>query len=284
MAFRWIASGLWCALFGVCWAGSAPGRRVETMTHAGEARSYVLRVPAQATNGRRLPLVMLIHGFSGNASAIESYTGFGRLADEEGFILLIPEGLGRPTGWNTGFVNLGRQGVDDVAFLSALLDQAVRELPVDRRRVFVAGHSNGAMMANVLAARRPDRIAAAAGVAGLMAVGRTDKRWMSTPSGRVNLLHIHGTGDRVVGYDDKANALLVGASAPDAVKWFAEKIGLKSEPVTATQGSAQVLTLKDPRTTVQLWTLPGWGHDWPRTNPINATDVIWNFFKRHPKR
>lgn len=263
-----------------------PGRSTMTMTVDGIERTYSVRVPRGATEGRRLPLVLLLHGFTGTGTLVEGYTRFGALADRENFFLVTPEGLGRPTGWNAGFINLGRAGVDDLKFLGQLLDDVVEEYPVDRNRVFVAGHSNGAMMANRLAAARPDRIAAISAVAGVIGVGRAQKTVMPKPTGRVNVLHIHGTDDRVVGYNDQSQALLVGVAAPDAVKWWAEGMGLPVKPTIQNGEGYETMTFSDRQTRVQLITLPGWRHDWPLlpAASIDATARSWEFFKANPKR
>lgn len=262
------------------------GKSVARFEVDGVGRAYNVRLPsAVESSGRKLPLVLLLHGFSGNATSIEGYSGFGALADKEGFILVTPEGLGSPAGWNCGFVNLGRQGIDDSKFLSELLNKVTKDYPVDPKRVFIAGHSNGAMMANVLGGLRTDKVAAIACMAGVIGVGRTEKRTMPDPKGRLSVLHIHGKDDRVVAYDEQSNALLGGVSAPDAVRWWADKIGIKSSPTKSSFAKYQSVTYSDSKSTVELISIPGWGHDWPTgpKSPFEAAQVIWEFFKAHPK-
>jgi len=95
---------------------------------------------------------------------------FNTLADREGFIVVYPDALGRH--WNDGrglrryFSQ--REGVDDVGFIAALIDHFLRELNVDRKRIYVAGMSNGAMMCFRLACELSERVAVVAAVAGAM--------------------------------------------------------------------------------------------------------------------
>ncbi len=259
------------------------GRSVESWS----ARSYIQKLPkAVEQDGSRLPLVVLLHGFTGSAEAIEAYSGLGSLAESEGFILVVPQGLGRPTGWNCGFINLGKAGVDDLSFLSKLLDRVTTELPVDPARVFVAGHSNGAMMANALGGLRPDKIAAIAAVAGVIGVGKSNPKMMPNPKGPISVLHIHGTADQVVAYSPGAVAVLTGVGAKDAVKWWAEKDGITASPTETQEKGFESILYQSHTATVQLLSLIGWGHDWPTSqqSPINGARTIWNFFKAHPKR
>ncbi|MBL8061172.1 MAG: prolyl oligopeptidase family serine peptidase [Chthonomonas sp.] len=270
---------------GVVGAGS-PWKAGRT-TESWADRSYIVKLPkAVEKPDAKLPLVMLLHGFSGSAEAIEAYSGFGGMNDTEGFILVAPQGLGRPAGWNCGFINLGKAGTDDVSFLSKLMDKVSADLPVDPSRIYVAGHSNGAMMANVLGGLRPDKIAAIACVAGVIGVGKTNPKLMAEPKGPVSVLHIHGTNDQIVGYSTSAAALLSGVGAKDAVKWWASQTGIESKGVEEKLKGYDSLTYSNGSTTVKLLSLTGWSHDWPvsQRSPINGAKTIWDFFKANPKR
>ncbi len=263
------------------------GRSTETLMVGGVERTYNIRLPLAIEQPRaKLPVVFLLHGFSASGTAIESYSGFGKLADTEGFILVTPEGTGRPAGWNCDFITLGKAGMEDIRFMNELVDKVSATYPVDPKRIFAAGHSNGAMLANVWGANRPDKLAAIGCVAGVIGVGRTQRKYMADPKGKLSVLHIHGTEDRVVAYNEQGNALLFGPSAPDAVKWWAEKMGIKSAPVKQSSGAVQSIEFKSPGETVRLLSLTGWTHDWPvgSKSPIQAATTIWDFFKAHPKK
>ena len=131
----------------------------------GMDRTAWVHQPAAGT-GAAPPLVVCLHGGFGQGAGMALYSGFDRVADRFGFVVAYPDGHRRS--WNDGRGNTpaGRDGVDDVAFAAALLDQLSTRLAYDPRRVYVTGISNGAMMAQRLGCELPERIAAIAPVAG----------------------------------------------------------------------------------------------------------------------
>lgn len=267
-------------------AGSAlaikPGLTDEKLSFGGAERSYLLQVPPQYDGKRRLPLVMLVHGYTGNPNAILGYSGMGPIAEKEGFILVVPRAVGQPTGWNCDFLNLGKAGVDDIGFLTKVLDEVEGSLMVDRSRVFVAGHSNGAMMANCLGSKLSNRLAGIACVAGVIGVGVEGKeKTISKPSSPLSVLHIHGRADNVVAFDRTAKALLKGVTAPQAVTWWADAVGIKSSPKVSKTGTVERTVFSGGGQTVELIAIDGWTHDWPTSGSahLDAGREIWDFFK-----
>src|SRR5215831_287351 len=124
----------------------------------GATRTYLLHTGGPAKPGR--PLVLVLHGWHGSAAGIERRTKgtFDKLADRDGAVVVYPQALGDPQ-WNDGWdAAADVAGPDDLAFFSALVDQLVSELGVDRKQVFAAGLSNGAGMVYRLACQRPDLV------------------------------------------------------------------------------------------------------------------------------
>jgi len=148
--------GLPCVHADAAYRDSAAGSR-QSLVVGGVERVYVVRTPRDlAGRGAPAPLVLVLHGGGGNASIAEGMTGFSELAEKTGFIVVYPEGSGRFRGrlltWNAGHCcgHAMEQRVDDVAFISALLDRLGADYPVDPRRIYVTGMSNGGMMAHRL--------------------------------------------------------------------------------------------------------------------------------------
>jgi polyhydroxybutyrate depolymerase len=102
----------------------------------------------------------------------DRWTGIAALADEVGFVLALPSALGDI--WNDGRYRGPEwariEGVDDVGYLRTLIDDACARLPIDPRRIYVVGMSNGATMAARFACEHAERIAALAQIAGTAAV------------------------------------------------------------------------------------------------------------------
>src|SRR5262249_8841139 len=135
----------------------AVGTSVETLQVAGETRSYRVHLPA--TGDGPYPIVFSFHGLNSNAKQEERLSRFSALADREGFIAVYPDGVGAK--WRF----MGRSDAD-VLFTMAIIEKLAADLPIDRRRIYATGISNGAQMAWRLACDRPDIFAAFGFVSG----------------------------------------------------------------------------------------------------------------------
>lgn len=264
-----------------------PGRYVENL----KGRDYILRVPKAYDATKRLPLVVVLHGWTSTGASAEAYTHFGDKADQEGFFMVAPNGTGQPQGWNAGFLDLtGGPHPDDVGYIASLLDQVEREVGVDPDRIYVVGHSNGAMLAHLLAARLGNRIAAIGAVAGTIGLPQANGlKTIPAPTAPVSVMLIHGTADKMVAYDRSSGSFLQGVSAPDSARWWARHDVCIPTPLRTSENSGRIL-IDSYRgghggTEVTLVTIVNGGHDWPgRSSGIDVTDRIWRFFAAHPKR
>lgn len=272
-----------------------PGNHPETIDEGGTKRVYEVKVPSGYNGKRQLPLVMLLHGWTESASSIETTTEMDKLCDKAGFLLVAPEGLGNPKGWNCGFLNLGGNGADDVKFLTDVLDAVDKKVKVDPRRVFVAGHSNGGMMAYLLAAKLSGRIAAIGVVSGTVGFDRGDQLGeVPAPSKPVSALIIHGLLDPTVPYNHGPSLLPNCVSAPDAAKYWAHADGIDTPPTrtVAAKGKLEQLDWRAGHVEVKLISLADGTHDWPgglnadgreTASGFDASEQIWSFFAHHPK-
>lgn len=197
---RWlnrVACSTLAAVSLVTIASAAPTGR-QTLMYQGIERSYVVRLPGPGLAAdRRLPLVLVLHGGAGDAATIEAATGFTDKARLEKFIVVYPEGSGRfghkLLTWNAGHCcgHAMENKVDDTGFIRALIDRLTAEYPVDPRRIYATGISNGGMMTHRLGIELPDRIAAIAPVAA--AVFGDERK----PANPVSALMINGRLDTV---------------------------------------------------------------------------------------
>jgi polyhydroxybutyrate depolymerase len=194
----------------------------------------LLQVPATLTRGRPAPLVLVFHGGGATAEGTEHMTGFSALADREGFLVAYPAGVGR--NWNDGREvtdsTAHREKGDDVGLVKALIDAIGREHPVDPRRVYATGMSNGGIFSHYLAARLSARIAAIAPVVGGMAEGI---RSTFSPAQPVSVLILQGTGDPLVPYG--GGGVLAGRrgriiGTEEAVWLWVEANGCAREPAS----------------------------------------------------
>ena len=161
-------------LIGVTTAFRAAAER-QTLVHAALTRRYLVRAPGGLTRtSAPIPLVIVLHGGGGNAENAEQMTGFTRKVEPERVLVVYPEGIGRfktrPLNWNVGHCcgHALEKRVDDVGFISALIDKLSARYPVDPARIYVTGMSNGAMMSHRIGSELSPRIAAIAPVVGAL--------------------------------------------------------------------------------------------------------------------
>ena len=180
-------------------------------THGVLARRYVLQ-PATFGTGPR-PLLVVLHGRYQTPQSAMTQTGLGPLARRRGFVVAFPSAVGG--GWNAGTCcSDGASGrIPDVDFLDRVIADVAERTPVDRRRIFLTGFSNGGMMAYRFACERASSVTAIAVVAG----GQTATPdhadalpQQCRPAHPVALLHVHGALDRVVPY---AGGVVAGSAS-----------------------------------------------------------------------
>jgi polyhydroxybutyrate depolymerase len=285
---------------------------------AGRSRYYLLRLPPAAASGVPLPVVLALHGGGGNPEQFKEESVFYQVADREGFIVIYPAGNGTILTprtlltWNAGTDCCGpalSQGVDDVAFLLAVLDDLAERTPVDVDRVYASGHSNGAMMAYRLAAEAGHRVAAIVPVSGAMQLSAF------APTRPVPVLHIHSVDD--------PRALYEGGLGPpfpffggqvfhqpvvDGLESWRVRNGCAANPQIVAELEGQVGTVNEGHTAQKLvwgpcasgasvihWRLTGTGHGWPgrilspvreelvggSTTLLSAPEEAWSFLREY---
>ncbi len=194
----WLALSAVLAVPGMACAGTdelSAGTHDLRLRVGDTKRSYYLHLPPSFESLGPLPLVLAFHGGGGRAKGYLEYAGLDAVADREGFVVAYPDGSGglrrRLLTWNAGRCcgPAMREGVDDIGFARALVEEIARRVSIDRRRVYATGHSNGAMMSYRVAAEAPELVAAIAPVAGAMLLAEFDSK---TP---VPVLHVHSIDD-----------------------------------------------------------------------------------------
>jgi polyhydroxybutyrate depolymerase len=256
------------------------------------ARPYDLFVPSGYVAGTPTPLVVLLHGYGASGAGQESYFRLQPVAEAETFLYAMPDGTldqGGSRFWNgtDACCDLYDTGVDDVAYLTGLIDDVAARYTVDPRRIYFVGHSNGGFMSHRMACDRSDRVAAIVALAGTV--------WNdpgACPAGApVAIAHAHGTTDDVILY---AGGMVFGqATYPSADMTAAIWRTKNGCTGTAAGGTLDLDNLPGPETavtrgtgcaaggTVELWRMEGVAHipsltaDWPTT--------VWAFLAANPK-
>ena len=262
-------------------AGVAAGQTtIRTIASGGSNRSYLVHVPANYDATKPVPMVLNFHGFGSNPKKQNDLTAFEPMSDREGFILVTPDG---GIGWR--FMQSARDA--NTAFVRDVVASVSADLCVNPKRIFATGKSQGGFMSSWLACVVPDIVAAIAPVSGMYEPSQS--------CAPIPIMEFHGRADSTIPF--AGGYVLILGHYPGAVavmeKW-AHTNGCTGTPETVqVTPHVQRVTYRDcPAATIQYITDAG--HTWPGTTiregddttpaDLPASDLIWEFFKAHPKQ
>ena len=250
------------------------GEESRTMVRDGVERRFIVADPSGTTGPK--PLVIVLHGGGGNIDVMRR-VGFEAIAATETFLVVYPQGHGN--GWRDGRdskVIADRSGdVDDVAFLTAIIDALIAEGRADPKRVYVLGASNGGMMSLRMACERADRLA---GIVAVIALLPEDMEAACKPAEPLPMMLMVGTADRFVPFNGGPVAGFLNDERGGVVSYDRTMAVLLA--ANRCKGEPAVAALPDPfddgvRTTRLDWTdcaprglisvlrMEGGGHGWP---------------------
>ena len=273
---------------------TSTGARVES--EAIGDRRFEVNVPAGYNGSKPVPLVVVLHGYTGSGNGAKAYFQLEAEAGKRGFLTVYPDGTQDSSGnqfWNAtdACCQFTRSEADDSAYLTALIDRVEEKFSVDPKRVFFAGHSNSGFMSYRMACEHADRIAAIVSVAGAT-FGDVSA---CKPSQPVSVLQVHGTSDTVISF---TGGSILGSSYPAALTsvatWAAYNgcdaapephIGAKQldldDGVVGKDSSVTAFTGCSPGGAVELWTIDGGSHE-PKLTTEFASSIM-DFLLAHPK-
>jgi polyhydroxybutyrate depolymerase len=259
----------------------------------GLLRSYSFYVPAIYDGTQAFPLVLNLHGYTSNGSEQSFYGNFKPIADTAGFIVVHPEGTIQPGTTSTQFWNVGFFGsnVDDVGFLTALIDTISAQYNIDPSRVYSTGMSNGGYMSLELACES-GRFAAVASVTGSMTNVMTNS---CNPAAPIPIMTIHGTADGTVPYNGNTSSI----SADSVIHFWVERNGCAPSPivtpvpdiVSTDEATAEhyVYPTCQNGVTIEHFKILNGAHTWPGAGitigttcmDFSASKEIWRFFSQY---
>lgn len=267
-----------------------------TIVSSGQQREYLLHVPRSYDHARAAPLVISLHPAMSWPSSQMRISQWNRLADESGFIVVYPAGIG--SGPKTWFMS-GKgtpARMPDVVFISNLIDSLERSYDIDAARIYANGMSNGGGMVFALSCTLSHRIAAV----GVVSAAQSLTWDWCTDSTAVPMIAFHGTADPLVDYDGAGTSWLNPEPFPNVRRWvttWARRNRCAPKPLhstIATDVRREEYTRCADSASVALITIEGGGHQWPGgrqlpewlvgrgTHSIDATRLMWAFFREHP--
>jgi polyhydroxybutyrate depolymerase len=276
----------------VC-ASAAEAADTRSLESGGLERSYIVHRPANLARSHFVPLVIVLHGGFGSGSQAEAAYKWDEEADRQGFVAVYPDGIRRA--WNAGGICCGkpnREGVDDVGFITRLIETVVRDENIDKKRVYLTGISNGAAMSYRYGCEGSFPIAAIGAVAGSFSFSCMKPH-------AVSVMEIHGLDDRNIPFGGGK-----GSKGVSGVDWLGVENSLDvfrkadgcGAPATEESGVVRKAVSHCAQgREVALITIAGAGHQWPGSNKVHglaawllrldppstaldATPVLWRFF------
>ncbi|MCT4581267.1 MAG: T9SS type A sorting domain-containing protein [Flavobacteriales bacterium] len=271
----------------------------DSIMHGGGYRTYKLYAPASYDGSTPVPVVLNLHGLGSNNNEQIMYGEFRPIADTANFLILLPQGTvgslpgsGSATHWNANFGT----SVNDIDFISNLIDSIATEYNVDEDRVYSTGMSNGGFMSLTLAGQLSDKIAAVASVTGSMVLTQTGLNTVTRP---VPVMQIHGTSDSTVKYNGETFAYL---GINNLINYWVGHNNCSSTPVVTpvpdvntTDGCTATrydYLNGDSGAEVVHYKITNGGHTWPGAFSIpgkvtnqdfHASTEIWKFFSKYSK-
>tara|TARA_B100000287_G_scaffold294898_2_gene278204 strand:- start:2067 stop:2981 length:915 start_codon:yes stop_codon:yes gene_type:complete len=256
-------------------------------------RDYILYIPSSYEENSSFPIVFNLHGGDMTArQQMENVSDMRSLADTENFILVYPQSTIDDNGvpiWNLGGENSKATDIDDVGYISHLIDEISNFYSTDLDRIYVTGFSNGGYLSFEIACKLSNRIAAFASVAGHMFIDTFNN---CSPSHPTPFISINGTEDNYQGIGfyylsvENSNNYWINFNNNDATP-----IIINIEDINSADGSTvEYYSWKNGNNGVEVdhYKVIGGGHSYPKINfdssqengDIDSDQLIWEFFSR----
>jgi len=270
-----------------------------TLTIDGIPRTYMLNLPPDYYDAADFSLVIAMHGGGGDAAQFETASKLTEKADLFKFVVVYPEGV-KSTGplgartWNAGgCCEYARDNnIDDVGFITQLIDALIASYKINPKKIYATGHSNGGMLAYRLACEVPDKVAAIATSACSMVVKQP-----CSPTRAVPVLHMHSVLDARIPYTGGVGVSSAYFPPLDSILnvWSLNDACANVAEIITDDSSYKLTQWSDctDDVLIQYYLTQDGGHAWPGGQPqggpaadrpslvINANDLLWDFFQQY---
>ena len=261
------------------------------------ARPFDDKVPDSYDDSRSWPLLVMLHGHGANSTIQDAYFGISKQVSTLGFLYAYPDGNLDSTKkqfWNATDVccNFDGKDVDDVAYLDAVIADMASRYNVDKKRIYLMGHSNGGFMSHRYACERSELVA---GFVSLAGDNYKDTAMYCKPTSPVAMLQVHGTKDEAVPYEGGTLGKQSLPSALETTRFWAGVGGCDQTGDTTAPRIDLEPDLADAETKVtrfgncqkggaaELWTIEGGSHV-PNLYRPGWIEKTWAYLAQNPKK
>lgn len=256
------------------------------VSRGNRTRSYVVHIPRTYQDARPYAVILAFHGYTGTAIGMDRSSGFTQFSEQQPFIAVYPQGVldsnNKPFWASAGPIDAG---IDDVLFVSHILDDVQKKFCVDSRRIYATGFSNGGGMTWLLSCRFAGRIAAFAPISGnfyTFAGG-------CHPGRPVPILDFHGTKDPVLPYNGIPTSVNPAWPLPSIPQWLSDWATRDG----CTGGLTVFLHVSNiigeqwnncpSNSAIVHYRIVGGTHAMPPSiHGQSSAAIIWTFFQEHP--
>ena len=263
----------------------------QSILHNGISRDYILYIPENLPTNA--PLVVVSHGYTSSAKTMMSYSGMNKVADEEKFLVVYPQGTKDQRGnnfFNVGYEFHASSKVDDLGFIKALVTKLTDDYQVNPNHIFATGMSNGGDLSYFLACYASDMFQAVAPIAGTMMQTTIET---CKPQKGMPIFAVHGKADEVTYFDgDMANRDKWGPypGIPAVIEHWVDVNAVEIskqvdlDNITNFTASNEALSFDrylSETSDHEVWLyIHSGGHDWS-LKELDTSSEIWSFFTRY---
>ncbi|MHC2676984.1 poly(hydroxyalkanoate) depolymerase family esterase [Bradyrhizobium diazoefficiens] len=271
-----------------------------TFGNAAGSRTYKLFIPSRS-RGKRLPLIVMLHGCTQSPDDFAAGTRMNFLAEEQDCFVVYPEqpsGANQSKCWNWFRAGDQRRGGGEPSMIAGITRQVMRDHAIDPKRVYVAGLSAGGAAAAIMGATYGDLYAAVGVHSGLACGAASD-----LPSAFAAMRQ--GGGQKAVAEGKTSVPTIVFHGDRDATVHPRNGDQVIEQSSGATRPSTRVVRGHVPdghaytrtilsdtggREISEHWTIAGAGHAWSGGSPAgsytdpqgpDATREMVRFFLEH---
>ncbi len=278
------------------------------VSHQNNQRRYILHIPDSYDGTKETPLVVFLHGGSGNSATAQSFTNFNQVSKDNGFLVAYPQGFFEASAnsfvWADGRgLAPDNLGIDDVGFIDKLVTTLKEQYNVNEKRIYLCGFSNGSFLTQRIAFEKNGQFAAFGTLGGTMNKSLFDTK---NPGRPIPMMYVFGSTDPLVPYNGGTVAgsttTLPVVGIEVAVSYWVTNNNCQTTiprvdlPNKNTVDNSTVTVFEYTNgacnTKVKFYKINGGGHTWPgvklpnqttlgETNlDIFASQELWDFFKQ----